>query len=366
MADNGGQYLLLLWAAAAAVAAFTVLFPLLAALMAPFSRRRAPVQPAAGLLDIAIIIPAFKEAGTLPLTLSSISMAIDELRTVHPEATISITVGLDGADPATRAACGGFPVSVVEFTENLGKWNVLRQLAPAANARWVALTDAGTLWPRTLLVSLWAEMQGGRYGGLAPGYVQPSAGFAERSHWAVERGLKLLENHSGGPVSVHGAAVFYRADVLTEAFRELGPGPWFNDDIVLPLIIRASGHRIRYFGATAAVSDAGIGEADREGRRRTRMVEGNLQWISALWLRVARRNPVVALLAARRGLRPFWIYVAAIPLGAALWAGPWPLALLMTCVSGALVLHPRAQAAALASLKAPLQATAQRRGVLWS
>jgi hypothetical protein len=359
--------LLFLFCAAAAVVSFTILFPVLAALVAPLITRRSTTALSDAEWDLTVIIPAYKEAETLPLTLTSINLAIAELMRVHPGARVSVTVGLDGADPATKAACSGYSVSITEFPENVGKWKVLRALAPATTARWVALTDAGTLWPRNLLTALWPEITGNRYAGLAPGYVQPSASWPERAHWAVERTLKLLENLAGGPVSVHGAAVFYRSDVAREAFRQLGSGPWFNDDVVLPLMVRAFGHRIRYYGATAAVSDAGISHSHREGARRARMVEGNLQWIGSLWWNVARRNPAVAMLAARRGWRPFWIYVAVVPFIAAVSVAPWSLALLMVCLCGALVLHPRIQGAALASLRAPQRVFARDgRGVSWS
>jgi cellulose synthase/poly-beta-1,6-N-acetylglucosamine synthase-like glycosyltransferase len=204
--------------------------------------------------------------------------------------------------------------------ENFGfhsKWKTLAALARhVKKGEWVALVDAGSLWPPELLSDLVAEFQDPSLLAIAPAYYPKNASSLERLLWRFEARCKVRENRAGGPVSVHGASVFFRAEALQAALERLSRfnrTAWLNDDIVIPFAARLAypGSAIRYWcppDLERRVSDAGLRESAPQFRRRRRMVAGNLEWAITLFPAAVRRSPAAALVALRRLLRIFWAY----------------------------------------------------------
>jgi glycosyltransferase involved in cell wall biosynthesis len=262
------------------------LFPWLALFL------RSGTASAGAIASLDVLIPAHDEAATIGATLASLRAAGAQ----------RIIVGADACsdDTAARARTAGAEVREFSFRS---KWRVLRALVDASNAEWVAFVDAGALWPADLLTRA-AEKAGAGVAALAPSYRPARASRAERLHWAVEAWLKRQENKSSGPVSVHGATVLYRREALRSAFTLLEGGEWLNDDVVIPSAIHITAPELRVEYLDACVSDLGLGA---EGRRRDRLVRGNLQWVRFL-LPQLRRNPAAFTVALRRVFRLFWAY----------------------------------------------------------
>lgn len=276
--------------------------------------------PSAGLL---VLIPAHQEEKSLPGTLASVRAAA-----AHAQVPVRVIVGADDCSDRTAALARdlGAEVEVLAFRS---KWKTLARLAQRArDGEWVALVDAGAIWPVSLLSDLRESFLDAHLLAVAPAYFPRGASRIERLLWRMEAGWKKLENLAGGPVSVHGATVFFRAEALRAALSYLsrfGREIWLNDDVAVPFAARLAcpGGGIRYWcphATESRVSDSGIREDAPQAARRKRMVAGNLEWMVTLFPRAIASSPVVALVAVRRVARVLWAYWALALLYAACFA----------------------------------------------
>ncbi len=310
--------------------------------------RRLPPAPPKESGNLNVVIPAHNEESLLPSTIASIQAA------AVPDLAMAISVGADSCTDATAsvATALGCEVVTVDFQN---KWKTLASLVEKtpASADWIALVDAGALWPASLLQELAPHFSNPNVVAIAPSYGDPRSGPFHRIHWWIERQLKLAENVAGGPVSTHGATVFYRNRFLKSAFAELsrrnGGEPWWNDDVALPLAVRMMNPRmqIHYHAPTSSaglVTDAGTSKSPMDFGRRLRMVEGNLQWITLL-PELRRNCPAAATVALRRFARLFWAWwFFSLSLGAGIKFHPSAFLLLLP-----LLAMPGATAASLAA-----------------
>jgi cellulose synthase/poly-beta-1,6-N-acetylglucosamine synthase-like glycosyltransferase len=292
----------------------TWLFPVLAGFVQIHggSASKKP-DAAAEPLKIRILIPAHNEAKILKDTLLSIGGAVKAFNELSPESDISIVVGADGCSDNTAAIARAEGAEVVEFERSQGKWRVLTSLVEKISPlspHWIIFADAGVLWEGTLLVEANPSLQDLGVVGICPAYRNPGAGKLEALLWNFERHLKNLESSAGGPVSIHGATVLYRFPQIKEALSQLSDSAWLNDDVVIPLCLRAKNPSMRIvYSGNSGVSDNPLASrVSNEFTRRRRMVVGNIQWIRKLLPTVVRQNRVAAVLAMRRVFRLLWAY----------------------------------------------------------
>lgn len=258
--------------------------------------------------EFAILIPVHNDALGLERTLQGLAQNQAEMKEHYPYLRFRTIVGLDGCTDESHRCALQAQAETVVIEEKQGKWHTLHDLlAQCPSANWIALVDAGTVWPPQFLKKLF-QARTPHVMALAPSYRREQAKFLERCSWQLERFLKTLENWSGGPVSVHGATVLYERSAFAEALSFLGRTIWLNDDVVVPLTLRSlfPNRSIRYMPQIHSLdSDAPAPQHSDTLPRRQRLVRGNIQWItSALW----RKRPVVALLAMRRVVRMWWGY----------------------------------------------------------
>ncbi|MGZ3651878.1 MAG: glycosyltransferase family 2 protein [Bdellovibrionota bacterium] len=345
---------------------------LLACVAGPLFRGRGARAPATGGRgSLLVLIPAHNEALTLAETLKSVRVAAG--------AGARIIVGADQCSDSTEAIAraGGAEVIQVSFRS---KWKTLATMAKLAESGdWVALVDSGAVWPASLFSDLDPILADPATMALAPAYFPRNASRLERLLWQVEAFWKRGENRAGGPVSTHGATVFYRAEVLSAAFKYLerfGREQWLNDDIALPFAARIlfPGSYLRYWcpsDVNRRISDSGLREDVPQAARRRRMVAGNLEWALTLFPAALLASPGSALVALRRVLRIFWAYWMVLVLyGFALAAFPArgsALLAAMACAMGLGVFLAAAGKrgildAALASILAPFLAFSVWRG----
>jgi glycosyltransferase involved in cell wall biosynthesis len=279
-------------------------------------------------IKIDLLVPAHNEERIIQQTLTSLERA-KELFSLRNSGTtgvrhsVQITVGLDHCTDRTERVIQsllqrGSKIQVLRNFGAAGKWNILQQLVRNSQADWVGLVDAGSVWEEGLLSALLPRMLDPQTLAVAPAYRPVRAGLLEKLNWRLERLLKRLESVAGGPVSVHGATVFYRRETLLLAFDELkSENGWLNDDVVVPLTLRTLWPERKIHYATrdgdAWVRDYGIrveskGQKSIEYGRRRRMLLGNLQWIRALNHKAWKADWLVGLIAARRVFRAFWAY----------------------------------------------------------
>lgn len=290
----------------------TFLFPLLAAIMSV--KPRGSIVASHTPHDIAILIPAHNEEATLPSTLKSITEAINTVSEVS-SCRFRILVGADGCTDETETTASRMGAEVLPIRTQIGKWATISTLVERCReSHWTVLADCGVAWPRDFLVKLLPLLNKEDVIGVAPTYRNDTSGIVERLVWGTERAIKKIESKCGGPVSVHGATVCYRTKELSRTLRFLSDRKWLNDDIVIPLCLRAfyPTKKLEY-AANLVVNESAPTHrpTSREFIRRRRLVHGNIEWIRHLWGTIWRHNFVVAILAGRRVFRLLWGYWAA-------------------------------------------------------
>lgn len=255
---------------------------------------------------LSVLIPVYQGLPFLNSTIQSIRAQQD------CGLEIEILVGIDGAQSEIREFLQREQIAYIEHSERKGKWRTLQSILSAAEGcEWVALVDVGTLWPSTLLRDLCDNFQNPEIVGIAPAYQAKNASFLRRLNWKVESYLKQLENLSGGPVSVHGSTCFYRAAELHGAFEYAKNREFLNDDVVLPLLVRALSNKHLMYRADIAVLDSDV-EVSRESSitRTARIARGNREWILDLLPQIAHQNLLIACIALRRVFRSVLIGIA--------------------------------------------------------
>jgi hypothetical protein len=271
--------------------------------------------------SLEIIIPAHNEAEGIGDTLGSIQRSIAQLHTCfspRPLPKITIQVGADSCTDNTAQVAARFPlVSVTEFPKNRSKWLTISALVAASSADWVLLVDVGTVWPESFLTDFHRRIEAEPHAlAIAPSYLPQNAGWLPQILWQMETILKKMESFCGGPISLHGATVAYQTAPLKKALVYLGDQQWFNDDVVIPLILRALNPNSVIAYPVGQVQDAGVEHDRLDIGRRKRMVLGNLQWVTALLPACFRMNPVAGIVAVRRLFRVLWAYwLACIAIG---------------------------------------------------
>jgi glycosyltransferase involved in cell wall biosynthesis len=305
----------------------TVGAPFFAMLIHALFPGKAPPPASAGARPkLEILITAHNEERVIAQTLESVRAAA-----ARSGLDAAITVGLDHCTDGTAKLVeefsrhSGFSTRGLVNPGKNGKWPVLRFLIESANADWVAVVDAGSVWHEELVSAAKPFFSDAAYLAVAPSYVPRKGGALEKLNWRLEQLAKGMETRAGGPISLHGATIFYRLATLKAALAELGDRVWLNDDVVIPLTLRLRnpGRRIAYLAngpGSGWVQDVGVrAELGLEYRRRRRMIMGNLQWIDRIFLRNLFRDPAVTCLASRRACRMLWAYfLLSIAVGAAL------------------------------------------------
>lgn len=343
--------------AAFGISAMTWLFPVLARGIATARKGTEPktTQKTEITKRFSIVIPAHNEEATIAQTLTSIEAAIVKLKSIRPEVEVEILVGADGCTDRTVELAKTFNVEVTEATPALGKWKTINQLvAKTEGSDWVALADAGIIWPENFLMESVALGEQPGVVGISPTYRNPSAGKVEETIWSLETWLKSMENEAGGPVSVHGATVLYRRKELAEALAHLATlsPTWLNDDVAISISMRMNHpeSRIVYlphlgtWDCPESVATESTGAPIREFNRRKRMVIGNLQWIRSILFKDWNRNEVAGIVALRRVFRLLWAYwLVALALATPFILGPVPTLILSVVglAGGVLVLGMR-------------------------
>jgi cellulose synthase/poly-beta-1,6-N-acetylglucosamine synthase-like glycosyltransferase len=287
----------------------TFLFPVLAALVSVSPQRRNQFLPQTPRL--AILIPAHNEERLLTTTLTTIAESINE---AHADSfyTVRVMVGADGCTDRTEVVAKEMNAEVLRMPVKTGKWGTIAALVDmCSETDWIILADCGVRWPRDFIRRVISLIQDQNTIAIAPSYKNDASGIIEKVIWGTERAIKKIEAKSGGPVSVHGATICYRARELRAALTFLSTHRWINDDIVIPLVLRAlyPTKKIEYGSSlTVQESPKQLSDVGSEFRRRQRLVHGNIQWINLLWGSVWRKNQIAALLACRRVFRVLWVY----------------------------------------------------------
>lgn len=257
-----------------------------------------------------ILIPCHNEEGRLEATLSSLTLAMETCRKFIPNLSVSVRVGLDSCtDRSAMVAEAG--KAMVEKYNFRSKWETIQALIQSSTADWVILVDCGIIWQKNFLRNAYPFLCCPQVAGVAPTYRTRRNSLFDKIHWKIESTFKRMENNCGGPISVHGATILYRLAPLRRCLHVLGGRRWLNDDVVIPLILRALYPEYKIIYATNLASgffmtDTSLPAQQQAVRARKRMALGNLQWILHLSNLVSCWDRRVMFLASRRAMRTYW------------------------------------------------------------
>lgn len=293
------------------VLAILILFPLIAAAI---SGKEVDTEHDIKIPNsIDILVPCHNEKGRVELTLKSIVASVAAMKALFPSICVNIFCGIDTCNDGSEEEVEQFQITVKKFNFK-SKWMVINALFKESTADWIILADCGVIWDERLLRNAVPHLSCPDVVGFSPSYASINGTLISRIYWQIEAFIKSLENKSGGPVSVHGATVMYERRVLKNALQLLAGRNWINDDVVIPLIIRATNldKRIIYSRNKKSgfvVCDLGVRTSKSDRHARSRVSAGNLQWIKYLAPIVAFSNKVVFLLCLRRVFRVFWFLI---------------------------------------------------------
>ena len=270
---------------------------------------------------LSVVIPAYNDAPQLCRTLASIKA----LEGIAPN-QIRLIVIADGCTDDTAHIAEANGAHVISNLTNIGKWSSLCLGVKEAMQHtkiddelfvpdWIGLVDCGVEWPVDFLNRSAPYLRDSENVGFAPSYNHQGSSLLIKLLWRAEACFKRFESTGRGPVSVHGASVFYRSAPLSSAMAALSNQSWLNDDVVIPLMIRSlcPSQRIVY-AQHIHITDRSPKSPERAMAQRHRMMRGNLQWIKSLLPAIARRDPLTLLVALRRVARVFWAYWAVFAL----------------------------------------------------
>jgi cellulose synthase/poly-beta-1,6-N-acetylglucosamine synthase-like glycosyltransferase len=291
--------------------AYTFLgYQLVIGLLARFSRPQPPSGESPPLDRVGILIVAHNEA-------SRIQSRIENLRS--SPIPVDIAVCSDGSTDSTAANARLAGARVFEFPTRRGKAACLSEVIPTLDVPILILTDSRQLFtPDTIprLVRHFAHPSIGAVSGiLRIGDPSTSTGAGIDTYWKMETAIRHSESLLDSCIGCTGAIYAIRRSL----FHPI-PADTLLDDVVIPMQITLSGHRVIYNNAAEAFDPQPLDPA-AETRRKTRTLAGNFQMLfrHPAWL-LPWRNRLAPQLISHKYLR---------------LAGP--LLLLSTLISSALL-----------------------------
>jgi cellulose synthase/poly-beta-1,6-N-acetylglucosamine synthase-like glycosyltransferase len=282
---------LLFWTGLALILYTYCLFPLLLHVVSRRFGRKEELPadlPDAELPRVAMIVAAYNEAGVLDRKLEN-SWAID-----YPADRFRLLVGSDGSDDGSDAilrACRDPRLKAALFHDRRGKISVLNDLAAAADADILVMSDANTMYAPDAVRKLVRHFQlpwvGCVSGELALEGDGGSSG--EGLYWRYEQWIKRSESRLGFLIGCNGGIYALRRELYSWL-----PASTIVDDFVLSLRVLEQG-KLVIFDPSARAVEPPCSSSGAEMTRKVRIGAGGFQ---ALGL-------TRSLLGPRAGMRAF-------------------------------------------------------------
>jgi glycosyltransferase involved in cell wall biosynthesis len=299
-----------------------------------------------------VLIPAHNEEKKIGITLAALEKEFRGL-SFRPRIRIALDACHDQTEKVIQEWSSRLSV-VISKVSFQSKWRTLQSLVSQSQSEWVIFLDSGISFEEGLLPAWVSAMKDRNHLLVAPAYRLEGGSLLSRVFWIFENTVKKIENRAGGPISVHGAAVAYQKAVIQTVFQHLNldqESDFKNDDVILPLASRVLFKKMSslYLADHCVFDQAKVDATDFQTQvnQRKRMMIGNLQWIR--WMKTdsrIRKPARIHLLALRRKLRPFWVYVLLVFSASFIAVNGWvSLGLLLPMVWF--------RAAAIASFQAP-------------
>lgn len=238
---------------------------------------------------------------------------------------LNVAVCSDGSTDATGARARQAGAQVFEFPTRRGKAACLSEVIPLLDTPLVVLTDSRQEFtPDTVprLLRHFADPRIGAVSGiLRIGRGSTSTGAGVNVYWKMETAIRQAESDLDSCVGCTGAVYAIRRSLFSPI-----PADTILDDVVIPMLIALSGHRVIYDSWAEAFDPQAL-DPRAETRRKARTLAGNFQmllryptwllpWKNRLWwqlishkyLRLAGPALLVCALAACWRLRSLPFY----------------------------------------------------------
>lgn len=257
---------ILFWAAVVSLAYGYAGYPLLVIAVGAIRGQRvlrAPITPRAS-----ILIAAYDEEDVIAERLEN-ALGLD-----YPSGSLEIIVASDGSTDRTEAVVESFAHRGVRLLRlpRRGKIPALIDAAALATGDILVFSDANITFERGALRALVRGFADPAVGGVAGNtlYRLPAdrEGSAEGEglYWRYDAWLKEMESRTGSIVSAHGGLYGIRRE-LFQPPRETA----VTDDFAISTAVVEQGRRL-VFDREAVAYEIAIGEADREFRRKVRLM----------------------------------------------------------------------------------------------
>jgi cellulose synthase/poly-beta-1,6-N-acetylglucosamine synthase-like glycosyltransferase len=307
---------------------------------------------------VSIVLVARNEAERIEkrlLNLLEVDCAIQELVLVCDgctDATAEIARSI--AHPAIR---------VIELDTPKGKPGGVNMGVLATSAEVIVLCDARQRFDRQTIPTLvrWFEDEntGAVSGALEIETANDSSGQGVDAYWRLEKAIRQMESDLDSCVGCTGAVYAVRRACFQPLAEDI-----ILDDVVVPMQIAATGHRVR-FDATAHAYDPQPLTGELEQRRKIRTLAGNFQmltrypawvlpWGHRLWWNLIAHKylrllgPILLTLVLLASLlllqRPFYRVALVLQVGVGLlaligWMAPGQRSRVVTLPAGFLFLQ---------------------------
>jgi len=230
--------------------------------------RRRPPAPSSTPDCVAVVIVAHNEEARIGERIANL------LATPLP---LDVIVCSDGSTDATVSEARLAGARVFDFSVRRGKAACLSEAIPALNAPIIVLTDCRQRFtPNTIprLVGHLADPAIGAVSGiLRIGDARTSTGGGVDIYWKMETAIRQSESDFDSCIGCTGAVYAIRRSL----FRQI-PADTILDDVVIPMLIAMSGHRIIYDSQAEAFDPQPL-DPRAETSRKTRTLAGNFQML---------------------------------------------------------------------------------------
>ena len=255
------------WISAAALAYTFLGYQILIRVLSRL-RPRATAGATTPELDATVLIVAHNEQSRIRARIENLRLSAVPARVV---------VCSDGSTDATAAEARAAGARVFEYAPRRGKAACLSDAIPALESSIVILADCRQQFTRDTIARLGRHFAdpaiGAASGILRIGDPGTSAGDGVSAYWKMETAVRQSESNFDSCIGCTGAVYAIRRTL----FRPI-PADTILDDVVIPMWIALSGHRVVYDGEAEAFDPQPL-DPRAETRRKARTLAGNFQML---------------------------------------------------------------------------------------
>lgn len=311
-----GAHQAIFWTSVAALAYVYAGYPLLLALLRPFSRRsvlKSDIEP-----TVCLFIAANDEAEVIEAKLRN-SLDLD-----YPPARLSVIVASDGSVDGTNEIVRAFAphgVTLLEFEVRRGKIAAINEGIRSVDCEIVVFSDANTFLDRGAIRALVRNFADEAIGAVSGDVIlvgdRAALAASEDLYYRYERWLQRAESEIGSMLGVDGALYAIRRELFQPP-----PADTILDDMAIPMAVVRAGRRV-VFEPAAVAHERGSDSASEEFARKARVVAGAVQFLLRRDSSVPpSRFQVLAALISHKALRWLSPVFAGLALGSSIVLAP--------------------------------------------